>query len=90
MGAAILAKATGDRKGPTACPSRYTARVQRAKPASGAVARLSALRPSGGADRLTAPDATTLRELYFFELYRVFEATLFVGFVFSPDRKSVV
>ncbi|MBL8273983.1 MAG: hypothetical protein JNJ74_09235, partial [Xanthomonadales bacterium] len=58
--------------------------MQRAKPASGAVARLSALRPSGGADRLTAPDATTLRELYFFELYRVFEATLFVGFVFSP------
>ena len=90
MGVAILAKATGDRKGPSARPCRYTARVQRAKPASGAVARLSALRPSGGADRLTAPDATTLRELYFFELYRVFEATLFVGFVFSPLADRVI
>jgi two-component system, NtrC family, sensor histidine kinase PilS len=42
--------------------------------------RLSLLRPSGGVERLQSPDAVTRRELYFFELYRLFEAAMFVAF----------
>ena len=45
-----------------------------------AASRLSLLRPSGGDERLQSPDAVTRRELYFFELYRLFEAAMFVAF----------
>ncbi len=46
--------------------------------------RLSVLRPAADVQRLAAPDAVTRRELYFFDLYRIFEAVLLVGFCFSP------
>jgi two-component system sensor histidine kinase PilS (NtrC family) len=46
--------------------------------------QLTALRPAGDTQRLASPDAVTRRELYFFELYRIFEAVLLVGFCFSP------
>ena len=45
---------------------------------------LSALHPSANGQRLAAPDAVTRRELYFFDLYRIFEAALLIGFCFSP------
>ncbi len=51
---------------------------------------MSVLRPEGGEDRLSVPDAVTRRELYFFELYRLFEAALFVGFCFSPLAEKVI
>jgi two-component system sensor histidine kinase PilS (NtrC family) len=46
--------------------------------------RLSVLRPAADAQRLVAPDAITRRELYFFDLYRLFESVLLLGFCFSP------
>ncbi len=48
------------------------------------------LRPAGGGQRLASPDAVTRRELYFFELYRIFEAVLLVGFCFSPLAKDMI
>ncbi|MCE3003212.1 MAG: HAMP domain-containing histidine kinase [Xanthomonadaceae bacterium] len=54
--------------------------------------RLSVLRPAADANRLIAPDAITRRELYFFDLYRVFQSVLLLGFCFSPlaDRMIVL
>jgi two-component system sensor histidine kinase PilS (NtrC family) len=37
-----------------------------------------------------APDAVSQREAYFFELYRVFEAALFVGFCYSPLARDTI
>jgi two-component system sensor histidine kinase PilS (NtrC family) len=52
--------------------------------------RLSVLRPAADVQRLTAPDAVTRRELYFFDLYRIFEAVLLVGFCFSPLAERMI
>ncbi len=48
-----------------------------------AAPKLSALNPLTP-DLLSQPDAIIRRELYFFDLYRVFEAALLAGFCFSP------
>jgi two-component system sensor histidine kinase PilS (NtrC family) len=52
--------------------------------------RLSVLRPAADANRLIAPDAITRRELYFFDLYRVFESILLLGFCFSPLAAQLI
>jgi two-component system sensor histidine kinase PilS (NtrC family) len=52
--------------------------------------RLSVLRPAAEANRLIAPDAITRRELYFFDLYRVFESVLLLGFCFSPLAAQLI
>ena len=52
--------------------------------------RLSVLRPTADANRLIAPDAITRRELYFFDLYRVFESVLLLGFCFSPLAAGMI
>ncbi|HET7843037.1 MAG TPA: ATP-binding protein [Xanthomonadales bacterium] len=48
-----------------------------------AASRLSMLRPTGGEQKLASPDAVTRRELYFFELYRLFEAATFTALCYS-------
>src|SRR5205085_10723193 len=53
-------------------------------------ARLSLLRPTGGDQKLASPDAVTRRELYFFELYRLFEAATFAAFCYSEWVQSHV
>ena len=50
--------------------------------------RLIMLRPTGGNERLSSPDAVTRRELYFFDLYRAFEASAFGAFCFSGWLQS--
>lgn len=39
--------------------------------------------PPGGAERLSTPDDVTLRELYFIDLFRIFEAACFAGISFA-------
>jgi len=46
--------------------------------------RSPVLRPATIDDRLAAPDAITRRELYLFDLFRVLESALLLGFCFSP------
>lgn len=55
-----------------------------------AVSRLTVLRPSGGDERLAAPDEVTRRELYFFDLYRIFEGAMFAGLCFSPWAGTLI
>jgi two-component system sensor histidine kinase PilS (NtrC family) len=51
---------------------------------------LAMLRQAADTQRLAAPDAITRRELYFFDLYRVFESVLLLGFCFSPLAASMI
>jgi two-component system sensor histidine kinase PilS (NtrC family) len=51
---------------------------------------LSVLRPAADANRLITPDAITRRELYFFDLYRVFQSVLLLGFCFSPLADKMI
>jgi len=53
-----------------------------------AASRLTMLRPTGGDERLASPDAVTRRELYFFELYRLFEAATFTAVCWSAWFQS--
>jgi two-component system, NtrC family, sensor histidine kinase PilS len=55
-----------------------------------AASRFIFLRAPGESQANVAPDAMTRREQYFFELYRVFEGTLLVGFCFSPLAENAI